>query len=156
MAERTHLAERQAHDARQALAAVGRVGAQGGPPPVHERLVGVLEAGRRRHAVVRTPDAALLVADLVQGREDFRGESSRLFENLFDHVEGGVREPRQVSVSVQREHVAQNEAVLAQGRLVGHETSPDPVLVRARFVQAVDPRANELVILLGAGQQVWA
>lgn len=99
---------------RQALPAAG-----------HVFLVGFLEAlGRGDVAVVEM--AAFLVARQVQGGQHLFTEGGGTFQDGFDHVGGGFAAVGQAGVVAGVvEHVVQQEAHVAQGRLVlRHRKSP--------------------------------
>jgi hypothetical protein len=120
---RAHLRERQVDHMRQALAAIGRLGAEGRPAAFDQLGVGLLEAGRGLDRMIGAPGAALLVADVIERRQDFAGEPSGLFDDLLDHVHRGVGEGGQLGVGLDLQHVAQQEDVLADGGLIGHGRS---------------------------------
>ena len=117
---RGHLGERHVHNVRQSLAAVGWVRAQGGPAGLDQFGIGVLEAGRRGHCEIGTPDAALFVAGAVQRGQHLGGELARLLQDRLDGVHRRVGEGREARVAFQLQHVAQQENIVPDGGLVSH------------------------------------
>ena len=117
---RRHLGERQVHDMRQTLAAIGRVRPQRRPATLDQLGVGILEAGRRCDRIVRAPGAAFLVAHAVKRRQHLGGELAGFLQDRLDGVHRGVGKCGQVGVSLQLQHVAQQEDVIPHGGLIGH------------------------------------
>ena len=94
-----------------------------GQPPSHELLVGFLEAVGDAHRAVVVALAALLVADLVQGREDFGREFAALVEDRLDQVGSRVGEALQVGIIADVQHLVEDEAGFAHRRCVnGHQS----------------------------------
>ena len=107
----------------QALAAVVGISPEGRPAALDELGVGLLEALGRGDRIVRMPGTAFLVADDVERGEDLGGEARGFLENLLDDIDLGVGEARQIGVLVDLQHVAQEEKVVFDRRLIRHGPS---------------------------------
>ena len=94
---------------RQALPAVFGGRREADPAALTERVIGLLEFLGRRYPPVLVTHAALEIAGAVERLEDFLGELGALRENGLDHIERGVREPRQIAVAFIAEDIAQKE-----------------------------------------------
>ena len=85
------LLHREAHGDRQALAAEFRLAGQGAPAAGDPVGIGLLPARRRRHLMVLKL-GAVLVADLVQRRQDFLGELAGLAQDRIHQVVAEIGE----------------------------------------------------------------
>ena len=114
-----HLAEGHGHHGRHPLAAMLGQGRKSGPAGLDHGLVGFLPAGRAGDLAI-DPFAAFLIADAVQGRDDFLGEFGAFLEDLADQVRRDVGEAGLVGIAVDLQHLVQDERQVADRRLVGH------------------------------------
>ncbi len=110
-----HLVERDLEQVRQPLAAVLGVGRQPLPAGLAERVVRLLEAGRRLHGLRRrVVGAAFLVADAVGRLQDVLAEPGRLLHDLVDGVDIQVGVARHLLQDVDRtEQLVQHELLVA-------------------------------------------
>ena len=120
-----HLADGQAEGFRQPLAAVLDVMGQARPAAFDELLVGLLEAGRRLHAI-GAPGAAFQVADAVQRSDHLFAELRTFLEDGVDHVGSRVFGARQaLVVRFVAQQLVANETDITQGGLViRHSSQP--------------------------------
>ena len=127
-----HLREGEVDHMRQALAAIGLLGPERRPAALHQGLVGGLEPVWRPDGVIGAPDAALLVAHGVQGREHLAGEPTAFLDDLGHHIHRGLGKARQVAVALDLQDVAQQEEVVTDRGLIGHGRSdgvwPGPLI----------------------------
>jgi hypothetical protein len=88
-------------------------------------LVGLPEVLRRGHRSVRIAGAALLIAGEVQRREDLFAKLGALREDRLHRVGRRIGKAGQVVVTLNREHVVQEEHDVFDGGLVDrHSDSP--------------------------------
>ena len=113
------LADRHGHHGGHPLSPVLGQGRQGGPAGLDHGVIGFLPAGRAGDLAI-VPFAAFLIADAVQGGDDFLGEFRAFFQDLTDQVRGHIGETGLVGIAVNFQHLVQNERQVADRRLVGH------------------------------------
>ena len=110
---------------RQPLAAHFRLGRQKRPAILDQLLVGFRKAIRRLHAGIVMAHASLLVADRVQGEQNFLCKLAAFVENGIDEVRRGLLETRQVRIILDLQQVLQDELHVADWRVVaGHGVLP--------------------------------
>ncbi len=115
-----HLAEGDVEHVGQPLPPVLGVGGEPAPAALDHLAVGFLEARGGLDRPVLRPDAAFLVAHLVERREHSLAEPPRLLQHLLDHVRGGVGEAGQVRVGVEPQDLVQHEGLVTHRGAVGH------------------------------------
>src|SRR3546814_7665231 len=94
------------------------------PAGVRIGLIGLLEALGRRHRAVIVTCAAFEVARLVDRKQYFFAEFSRLGQHRRDHVGGRVGETGQVRIAFDPEHIVEEEKRVLHGSAIdGHGKS---------------------------------
>ncbi len=121
-----HLADDAPDALRQALPA--RLGgpAERGPAVVHVLAVSGGEAGRRDDAPVFQAAHADAVAGLVGRGDHVLGKARRPFEDALDQLGVDVVAPERAVVGRGAQHLVQDVAEFAKGRLVGRHAAAAP------------------------------
>ena len=118
-------AQGDAEEMRQALSSIFRRGRNPHPTALDKGLVGFLEPFGRDHRTVRQAPAALTIPRQVQRLQHFLGEFAALAQHRLDDVDRRLGEARQVAVTLEVEHVAQEEERVAHRRFVNrHRKDP--------------------------------
>ncbi len=112
------LAEQNCEKRRQALAAVGLIAGQTDPAALDQRLIGLLEAFRGRHAAVVMARAAFGVADAIERLDDLLDKLGAFGQHRLDDVERRVGKAGSVGFVGVVEHVAQQKNGVADRRFV--------------------------------------
>ena len=115
------LMHRGGQDERQTLAAMFGRGREPRPASRDIASVGFLEPGRRRDGRVGLPQATFAVADPIERLQHLGGESPSFLQDGGDDVGRGLGEAREIAVSLDAEHVPQQEEHFVDGsRIAGH------------------------------------
>ena len=118
------LANRRMHTIRQPLAA--EFGGNGKPHPTARAILleRLFEARGRGHGSIIVANAALHVANPVEGLHDVFGELGAFVEDRFQHIRRRVRKARQIAEALVTEHFIEDEQRIANGGFVcRHATS---------------------------------
>ena len=121
-----HLADDAPDALRQALPARLDGPAERGPAVVHVLAVSLDEAGRRDDAPVFHAAHADAVAGLVGRRDHVLGKARRPFEDALDQFDIDVVAPERAVMRRRTQHLVQDVAEFAKGRLVGRHAALAP------------------------------
>jgi hypothetical protein len=103
---------------RQSLPAILRRCRQTEPATLGDLLEGFLETFRRGDAAIIVADTALEIADTIQRLQHFLGQFGGFADNRFPYIGRGIRKTREIVVTVDLEHIVEQERNVFNGGFV--------------------------------------